>query len=172
MWTQTPRSIRVTFPGSAPVMQGLWPHSWERSRKHEGSTLCMSRLHSLWHLPYQLCWLIVKTKRRTKPNSFQILPTPGQKCKCWCFWHHFLSIIFPQLYWDTMDIEHCVHLRCAFLKIGVWWLYSVVLVSCCTMKWISYMHTYIPSPWTSLPPSHPTPLGHHRARSWDPCAGL
>ena len=41
---------------------------------------------------------------------------------------------------------------------------------CCTMKWISYMYTYIPShldlPPTSLPPLE----GHHRARSWAPCA--
>ena len=38
------------------------------------------------------------------------------------------------------------------------------------MKWISYMYTYIPShldlPPTSLPPLE----GHHRARSWAPCA--
>ena len=41
---------------------------------------------------------------------------------------------------------------------------------CCTMKWISYMYTYIPCllnlPLASLPA---TPLGHHRAQSWAPC---
>ena len=41
---------------------------------------------------------------------------------------------------------------------------------CCTTTWISFMYTYIPS-FLSLPPTpHPTPLGHHRAPSWDPCA--
>ena len=30
------------------------------------------------------------------------------------------------------------------------------------------MQTYIPLSWPSIP--HPTPLGHHRAPSWAPCA--
>ena len=29
-----------------------------------------------------------------------------------------------------------------------------------------YIHTYIPSSWTSLQPPHPIHLGHHRAPSW------
>ena len=37
---------------------------------------------------------------------------------------------------------------------------------CCTMMWISYMYTYSPS----LLDRSPTPLGHHRAPSWAPCA--
>ena len=40
------------------------------------------------------------------------------------------------------------------------------------MKWISHFYTYIPS-LVSLPPTpvpHATPLGHHRALSWAPCA--
>ena len=43
---------------------------------------------------------------------------------------------------------------------------------CCTMKWISYMYTYIPSllDLSSTPLPHPTHLGCHRAPSWPPCA--
>ena len=40
------------------------------------------------------------------------------------------------------------------------------------MKWISYMHTYIPSLFDLPPllPHRPPHLGHHRAPSWAPCA--
>ena len=41
----------------------------------------------------------------------------------------------------------------------------------CTVKWISYMYTYIPSFLDLI--YHPfltNPLGHHRAPSWTPCA--
>ena len=42
---------------------------------------------------------------------------------------------------------------------------------CCTMKWINSIFTCIPISWASLQPQpHPTPLGHHGAPSWDPCA--
>ena len=40
---------------------------------------------------------------------------------------------------------------------------------CCTIKWISYMYTYIPS-LLDLPAIHRTLLGHHRKPSWVPCA--
>ena len=42
---------------------------------------------------------------------------------------------------------------------------------CCTTTWISHMRTYTPCLF-SLPstPSHPTPLGHHKAPSWTSCA--
>ena len=41
---------------------------------------------------------------------------------------------------------------------------------CCTMKWISFMYTYIPSLLDLPLPPHPTPLDHHRAPSWASCA--
>ena len=40
---------------------------------------------------------------------------------------------------------------------------------CCTTKLISYIHIARLS-WTSLPHCPATPLGHHRALSWAPCA--
>ena len=49
--------------------------------------------------------------------------------------------------------------------------YNVVLVS--AIQWSeSAACIHIPPPsWTSLPPNpHATPLGHHRAPSWAPCA--
>ena len=53
---------------------------------------------------------------------------------------------------------------------GVLLLYNVVLVSA-VQKHESAISTYISlSSWASLPPSHPTPLGHHRSLSWAPCA--
>ena len=61
--------------------------------------------------------------------------------------------------------------------IGVWLVYNVALVSALQCS-ESCKYTYIPSllnhPPTSQtpshPPPHPTPLGHHRALSWTPCA--
>ena len=41
---------------------------------------------------------------------------------------------------------------------------------CWTIKWISYMYTYILSLLNLPPPPHPTLLGHHRALSWAFCA--
>ena len=41
---------------------------------------------------------------------------------------------------------------------------------CCTITWISCMYTCVPSLFSLPPtPSHPTPLEHHRTRSWAPC---
>ena len=41
---------------------------------------------------------------------------------------------------------------------------------CCTVKWTSYMYTYIPFLLDlPPPPHHPSHLSHHRALSWAPC---
>ena len=58
---------------------------------------------------------------------------------------------------------------CFILFIGVYLCYNVSF--CCTMKWISSKYTYIAS-LLHLPslPGTPSPLGHHRAQSWAPCA--
>ena len=49
-------------------------------------------------------------------------------------------------------------------------LYNVVSF-CYIQKWISSMYTYIPSLLgTPNPTPYPSPLGHHRALSWAPCA--
>ena len=63
----------------------------------------------------------------------------------------FLFLIFI-FYWGRVASQSCV----AF---------------CVTMKSISHMYTYIPSPW-DLPPNHPhpTPLSHQKAPSWAPWA--
>ena len=54
------------------------------------------------------------------------------------------------------------------------WGYSCFTMLCWLLlysEWISYMCTYNSS-FLDLPPtpSHPIPLGHHRALSWAPCA--
>ena len=59
----------------------------------------------------------------------------------------------------------------AFLKIRLWLLYNLVLVS--EVQWSeSAICIHIPPPLTLLPTPlpHPTPLGHRRALSWAPCA--
>ena len=53
--------------------------------------------------------------------------------------------------------------------------WSIITLQCCvsfcyTMKWVSYMYTYIPSFGAFPPPHHPSFLGGHRAWSWSPCA--
>ena len=59
----------------------------------------------------------------------------------------------------------------AWFSIGVELLYNVVLVSAVQWSESAVRIHMSPPSWASLPPPpHPTPLGHHRALSWAPCA--
>ena len=70
------------------------------------------------------------------------------------FWCHFFNDYF------------CI----LFFLIEVWLLYSVVLVYAAQQHG-SAICIHIPlSSSVSLPPTHPTLLGHHRARRWAPYA--
>ena len=58
-----------------------------------------------------------------------------------------------------------------YFLIGRKLFYKVMLVSAVQQsRSVIIIHRYISSlPLPSLPSSHPTPLGHHRAPGWAPC---
>ena len=75
-------------------------------------------------------------------------------------------------YLSDQSIYRCANTRLSFFysnwsKIALQRCVSF----CCTMKWISYMYTYVPS-LLDHPPTHPHPthLDRHRAPNWAPCA--
>ena len=105
-------------------------------------------------------------------------------CKLWV-WHIWLyyveiclsiptlvSIFIMNRCWILSNtFSASIDMIMRFFIIGVVSLQYCVSF-CYTMKWISYMYTYIPY-LLNLPPTsnpHPTHLGHHRAPSWAPCA--
>ena len=76
--------------------------------------------------------------------------------------------------WEMVDREAWHAIVHGVTKSHTWlsdWTTARVVALQCTMKWISYMYTYIPfllalCPTTNL--LHPTSVGHHRAQSWVP----
>ena len=61
---------------------------------------------------------------------------------------------FPKYFFDVDNI----------FKIGVWLLYSVVLISA-KQQPDSALSVHTPHPSEPPSPAHPIPLGHHRAPS-------
>ena len=77
-----------------------------------------------------------KLTQEWSPRFFSVIP----KCSLIFFLIYFDPTFF--LNWNKIALQCCVHL-------------------CCTMQWISYMYTYIPS-FLSFPP---TPTLSHPSRS-------
>ena len=74
------------------------------------------------------------------------------------------------LYYMTQtsySIQRKLGNRFLFL-IGVELLYDAVFVSAVQQNESTRCIRISPSSWTSLPPCHSTPLGHHREQSWPP----
>ena len=74
---------------------------------------------------------------------------------------------------NSFFFNHQVYLLYIYLSFIFYWKIIALrrFVSfCCTTMWISYSIHISFSSWSSLPPTHLTALGHHRALSWAPCA--
>ena len=95
--------------------------------------------------------------KRSTPSMTVILLKATRLLKFLTFiqdsWKSILHPLLPffLLNWSIIALQWCASFRC-------------------TTKCISYMYTYIPPSWTSLPRLHPTHLGHHRAPGWALCA--
>ena len=64
--------------------------------------------------------------------------TTGMLGGLWCTHFFFFLVIIVCFYWGLVALQRCIHF-------------------CCTTKWISYMHTYIPS-LLDLPPAPILPI--------------
>ena len=85
-------------------------------------------------------------------SMFQVSPSPMDRRKVIYFLFYYSVYVKFIYYWIIIVSQCCI---------GI----------CCTTMWIccKYIHTYISPLPLELPfPSHPTPLGHHRAPGWAP----
>ena len=107
-----------------------------------------------WHL---WCWWAQKTPQERESHPTPTLPRrPYPTAVCahivvlWMFSRFLcIGIVFFFFFWLECNCFFCVRF-------------------CCSTKWISYVHTYISHLGSlSHPRPHPTPLGHHRAPSWN-----
>ena len=96
----------------------------------------------------------------TMPSTSSDLKSESKRKSCPVFWYHCSDHAFG---WIPFFFFECIFNR------------RIIALQCCAgfcymTMWISSKHTYIPSFLSLSPNRHPTPLGHHRALSWAPCA--
>ena len=79
-----------------------------------------------------------------------------------------ITFSFPEHFLSSVCCDSkCLHFLCFSLFFQLEENCFTCVGFCCTTSWISHKYTYTPPSWASLPPS---PLGHHIAPSWAPCA--
>ena len=122
------------------------------------------------------------------PNSICSLSVPVSHFGNSCTISSFFMILYVVLIWDQWSLmwrlgftESSLVLskmmvgifqQCVFFIIAFFWNWRIIALQCCvsfhcTTTWIGSKYTYILS-LSSLVSL--TPLGHHRAPSWAPCA--